>query len=257
MIDLNLTPSAVAKMFKARRLALNLTQEDVANRVSQGLNPPDRLSQQSYAAYERGKSQTSKHMMQIATALGLSWPEVSKVMNEGLGLSEPAQKTDVEHSALMLGPIEVWDDETPLDDDEVEVPLLKEIELSAGSGRVAIQEHSKAKLRFGKISLRRQGIEPANAVCVSVYGNSMEPVLPHGSTVGVDRGRTTIKDGDIYALDHNGHLRVKLLYRLPSGGVRLRSYNRDEHPDEEYTPQQINDQPLVILGRVFWYSVMR
>lgn len=259
MIDLSLKPSPTAALFKARREELKLTQQDVADRATELLPHGEKLTQQSYAAFERGKSQTSKHSMQIAKCLGIPLerltalsPETAPAVADTRGEYAP-----MEPSAIFLGPISTWDDSTPLDEDEIEVPLLKEVELSAGSGRVSIQEHSKAKLRFGSISLRRQGIEPANAVCVSVYGNSMEPVLPHGSTAGVDRGKTTIKDGDIYALSHNGHLRVKLLYRLPTGGLRLRSFNRDEHPDEEYTPDQIRDQDLTIIGRVFWYSVLR
>ena len=33
---------------------------------------------------------------------------------------------------------------------------------------------------------------------------------------------------------------------------RLRSFNRDEHPDEEYTAQDIQDQEISVIGRVFW-----
>ena len=55
------------------------------------------------------------------------------------------------------------------------------------------------KLRFGKYTLRKKNIDPASAACVTVSGNSMEPVLPDGSTVGVDTSARTIKDGDMYA----------------------------------------------------------
>lgn len=247
------SPSATARLFKARRQELDITQTQLADRVTDILPPGEYLSQQTYAAFESGKSQSSKHSPYIAKALGIL--EQYLCMDLGLGSEPPPQP--IEGNAAILGPIEAWDDDTPLDDDEVEVPLLKEVELSAGSGRVAIQAHSKAKLRFGKMTLRKQGVQPENAVCVSVYGNSMEPVLPHGSTVGVDRGKTTVKDGDIFALDHNGQLRVKILYRLPSGGMRLRSFNRDEHDDEEYGPEEIAEQNLSIIGRVFWYSVLR
>lgn len=179
-------------------------------------------------------------------------------MDEVAGASPITQPgKPVTADAVMLGPIEAWDDETPLDDDEVEIPLLKEIELSAGSGCVALQTHSRSKLRFGKMTLRRQGIDPENAICVTVSGNSMEPVLPNGSTVGVDQGRKDVKDGDIYALRHNDHLRVKMLYRLPAGGIRMRSFNRDEYPDEEYSLEKIRNEEIIVLGRVFWYSVLR
>ena len=84
----------------------------------------------------------------------------------------------------------------------------------------------------------------------------MEPVLPDGSTVGVDQGTTTVSDGKMYAIDHGGQLRVKTLYRLPGGGVRMRSFNREEHPDEEYSLGDMQEHEIVILGRVFWSSAL-
>lgn len=149
-------------------------------------------------------------------------------------------------------PISPWDDDTPVDDDEVEVPFLREVELSAGSGRTVIQESTKAKLRFGKQTLRKHSVQFDQAVCVPVHGNSMEPVLPDGSTVAINKAATAIVDGKMYALSHGGLLRVKTLYRLPGGGVRLRSFNRDEHPDEEYSAAEMLESEITVLGRVFW-----
>ena len=70
----------------------------------------------------------------------------------------------------------------------------------------------------------------------------------NGATIGVDKSATRILDGEIYALEHDGMLRVKYLYRLPAGGMRLRSFNTTEHPDEEYSAEQIETQQIRILG---------
>ncbi|PLV17732.1 LexA family transcriptional regulator [Pseudomonas guariconensis] len=154
-----------------------------------------------------------------------------------------------------LQPIEVWDDETPLGADEVELPFFKESEISAGKGsQVTLEIHGR-KLRFGKRTLRRKNIDPQAAGCVPVTGNSMEPVLPDGSTVGVDTAAVTVQDGKMYAIDHDGQLRVKLLYRIPGGGLRLRSYNDAEHPDERYDKDYV-EQHIRVIGKVFWYSVL-
>jgi phage repressor protein C with HTH and peptisase S24 domain len=160
------------------------------------------------------------------------------------------QETGLRHPDMIQ--ISVWDDETPVDDDEVEVPFLREVELSAGNGRTVIQESDRAKLRFGKFTLRKHSVQFDQAVCVPVHGNSMEPVLPDGSTVAINKGSTNIVDGKIYALSHGGQLRVKTLYRLPGGGVRMRSFNREEHPDEEYTADEMAEHGITVLGRVFW-----
>jgi phage repressor protein C with HTH and peptisase S24 domain len=60
----------------------------------------------------------------------------------------------------------------------------------------------------------------------------------------------------MYAINHGGQLRVKTLYRLPGGGVRMRSYNREEHPDEEYIAEEMIAKEIIIIGKVFWYSVL-
>lgn len=151
--------------------------------------------------------------------------------------------------------LETWDNKTPLDEDEVEVPFYMEVELSAGTGSVIQLETAGPKLRFSKSTLRRYRIDPSNAACVKVSGNSMEPVIPDGATVGIDTGNTVIKDGDMYAIDWAGALFVKTLTRRPGGGLRIRSFNMDEYPDENLTVQEA--QQVRIIGRVFWYSVLR
>jgi len=156
-----------------------------------------------------------------------------------------------------LRDISLWDDDTPVEDDEVSIPFLREVELAAGSGRFVIEESERASLRFGKRSLRHNGVQFDQAKCVTVRGNSMLPVLRDGATVGVNSGKRgigDIVDGDLYAINHNGQLRVKQLYRLPTG-IRLRSFNREEHPDEDYSFAQMQDEQITILGHVFWWGM--
>lgn len=192
--------------------------------------------------------------IELATGLESGWMDTyhpGLPTNSKAGSNQP-----VEPNATLLGGLDVWDDDTPLDEDEVYVPFLKEVELSAGQGRTVVEQSSTRKLRFGRLTLRRQNVQPSEAVCVTVDGDSMEPVLPNGSTVGVNQGCTTVVDGKMYALNHGGQLRVKLLYRLPGGGIRLRSYNREDHADEEYTPAEMIEKQILIIGKVFWYSVL-
>ena len=165
--------------------------------------------------------------------------------------------SDAEPLHPELRDICLWDDNTPVADDEVSIAFLRQVELAAGSGRFAIEESERATLRFGKRSLRHNGVEFDQAKCVTVRGDSMLPVLRDGATVGVNAGKRTIEeviDGDLYALNHNGQLRVKQLYRLASG-IRLRSFNREEFPDEDYAFADLEDEQLMILGHVFWWGM--
>lgn len=147
--------------------------------------------------------------------------------------------------------VEVWDDNTPLGEDEVYIPYYKSIELAAGAGCTTNEDYNGYKLRFSKSTLRRYGAEPKNVVSFPVYGPSMSPVIPDKSTVTVDKGHTKITDGGIYAIEHEDLFRVKMLYRLPGHRVSLRSYNKDDFPDEDVVLDKIK-----IIGRVINWSVM-
>lgn len=235
--------STLGKRIAQKREQSGLSQSELARRL--GLSPQAIQKWESEVSVPRGR-----RLDEIAGALSTS----VGFLVTGEAATEAQRK--IESNATMIGSIDVWDDDTPLDDDEVYVPFLKEVELSAGSGKTVVEQSHKQKLRFGKLTLRRQGVQPSEAVCVTVSGNSMEPVLPDKSTVGVDQGSTSVVDGKMYAIDHDGQLRVKTLYRLPGGGIRMRSFNRDEHPDEEYTAQEMAKRNIHIKGKVFWSSVL-
>lgn len=204
----------------------------------------------------KGDVKTSGKLPEIATALGLT---VEQLVSGDFGggpvtLVRETEKASESVTAYSLGHIDAWDSSTPLGEDEVELPLFREVELAAGSGCTQVQENHGAKLRFAKSTLRRKGIDQSHAACCFVSGDSMDPVLPDGSTVGVDTAAKQIVDGKMYAIDHGGLLRVKYLYRIPGGGIRIRSANRDEYPDEDLTPDQL--EHFRVIGRVFWYSVL-
>lgn len=199
-------------------------------------------------------------LLKFASILGFDPAEVSPRLVEQLSLADPARPALPRsplpaERGIVLDPIEVWDDETPLGADEVEIPFFQEVEVSAGAGSAVMLETNGRKLRFGKRTLQRKNVDPMAAGCVPVKGNSMEPVLPDGSTVGVNTEAKSVVDGKMYALDHDGLLRVKLLYRLPGGGLRLRSYNAAEYPDEHYDAPYCSEH-IRIIGQVFWYSVL-
>lgn len=156
----------------------------------------------------------------------------------------------------LLGGISPWGSDTPVEEEEVAIPLYKEIELAAGGGTFAVQHIPGRHIRLSRSTLRDAGVDPANAVAATVTGNSMERLIMDGATIGIDLGTTEVFDGEIYAIDQEGMLRVKYLYRLPGGGLRLRSENIEEHPDETYTAEQVVES-IRVIGVVFWWSTIR
>lgn len=185
-------------------------------------------------------------LVNAAKVIGVSVAWVETGEGEMAAIKQP------ESNATPLGKIEEWDNTTPLSDDDCEAPLYKEIKLSAGNGFADdIEDYNGYKLRFSRNTLRKHGINPTDVVCVMADGDSMEPVFPSGATLGIDTGSKTIRDGQIYAINHGGLLRTKILHKLPDNKVRIRSYNQAEYPDEEAS---LDD--LSVIGRVFWWSVI-
>lgn len=192
-----------------------------------------------------GVTKSPRNGLQIAKALKIS-PEW--LLNGTGDMVQPQIESNVAETGLF----DLWDRNTSLNDDEVEVPLFQEIRLAAGNGFADdIMNYNNFKLRFSRATLRRQGVHYENAVCVVADGNSMEPVIPNGATVGIDTGNKTIRDGSIYAINHGGLLRIKLLYNMPNNQIKIRSYNTDEYDDEIANLDEVS-----VIGKVFWYSVL-
>ncbi|MEG5264863.1 S24 family peptidase [Pseudomonas sp. JDS28PS106] len=137
---------------------------------------------------------------------------------------------------------------------DAEIQIFKEAASTPGSGKTVLTEAPGQKIRLPLQSLQAMGIDPKDCLCVVMVGGSMADKIQDGSLLGVDRNQTQVIDGEVYALEHGGILRVRYLYRLPNGGLRLRSHNPGEYPDELFTAQEIEQQHLKILGWVFWWS---
>lgn len=139
--------------------------------------------------------------------------------------------------------------------DELEMPIYTELQ-TQNCGRTAVSERPNHKIKLPRRVLDAMDVEQHNAICIAMVGNSMADKIQDGSLIGVDRGRVQVIDGEIYALEHDGMLRVKYLYRLPGGGLRLRSHNAGEYPDEIFSAEQIQEQHIHILGWIFWWSTL-
>ncbi len=213
---------SLAGRLKASMSRVGVTQNDVANAVG--------VSQAAVQKLTSGKSKTSSKIKEIADFLGVNriWLEFG------------------EQEDQVIGEFDTWSGNDSSSDD-VDVPFLKDTELAAGNGLMPNPDYNGFKLKFARSTLRRLGVEPSNAVCVSVKGDSMEPVLKDGSTVGVDTGRKTIVDGKMYAVSIRGLLKIKVLSQLSSTTVRIKSYNSSEYPDED-----VNIEDIEVEGWVFW-----
>ena len=230
------------ELAKARMKELDLTQDDVAEKMG--------VTQGAVAHWLGGRREPSiDKISRLLVYLGLDpvFPESGR---------EPKTSQSVEANAEYLGDMMVWDDGDPIEDDECAVPYYAEVEFAGGDGMTEVREVADRTLRFSNATLRAAGVECENAAVARVRGNSMEKLILDGAAIGFDRADTSVIDGEIYAFNHGGMLRVKYLYRLPAGAIRIRSENTDEFPDEIMTPDQYREE-IKMLGRVFWWSTVR
>ena len=153
--------------------------------------------------------------------------------------------------------IDEWDSNTPLDEDEVEIPFFKDFSFACGSGSISeAMANETRKLRMAKSTLRNLTVEKNNAIAATASGDSMSPTIKDGDTIYVDLGRKTIKDGKIFAVCIGGLFYCKRLYNLPFGGVRVVSDNSDEFPEIQLTADQIKEQDFQITGWVWQISTL-
>ena len=202
------------------------------------------VSPQTVQLWEAGKTMPRhKRIDTLAKQLGVR----SQWLIFGQGsMSESGPDEMVMHDT------EIVEDEGPLAPDEIEIPFFREVEMAAGDGRTQVIENHGCSMRFSLARLAKAGIQPHNAACATIAGSSMEPVIKDGSPIGIDKGCRHIIDGEVYALDHGGMLRVKRLYRAPLNRMRVVSDNQVEYPEEIY---MIGDPEAPrIIGRVFWWE---
>lgn len=125
-----------------------------------------------------------------------------------------------------------------------------EAELAAGDGVAnGDQDVIIETLAFRRDWLKRLGVSPANACLVKVRGDSMEPLLHDCDMVLIDRGRRTVRSGQVYALLESGAARVKRLERPDEETLVLRSDN-PSYPFEFRRGADL--EAITILGQVVW-----
>ena len=156
-------------------------------------------------------------------------------------------------NAFHLGaPRYIYDESCPLENDEIEVPFYTDNILSAGNGFVSdIQNFNNMKMRFSRTMLNQKGIGLKCLVCIVADNDSMEPAIPDGAIVGINTSNTQIKDGKLYAINHDGLLCIKILKRRPGNKILIQSYNSNSYPDEE-----VDTGAITVIGKIFWWSVL-
>ncbi len=122
-----------------------------------------------------------------------------------------------------------------------------EIEAAAGGGAVNLDEAPvKGQVWFRRDWLDRHGLDPTRCMVISVRGESMEPTLPDGCSILVDRARARRRADRIFVINSEHGLIVK---RLGKEGRRwLLVSDHEEWSDE---PWPAGAEPV---GQVVWMA---
>lgn len=123
-----------------------------------------------------------------------------------------------------------------------------ELAAAAGDGEEALDERVKGCLWFRRDWLDQHGIDPARCAVIGVRGESMEPLLPDGCSILVDRLRRRRRSGRVYVLCTGDGVVVKRLQREPGGWLLV-----SEHP--AWAPAAWTDG-TEIVGEVRWIARM-
>ena len=227
----------VGRKIKALRESEGLTQTELAEKSGVHRTTINRA--------EAGKGLGEKNLRKLLKALGVS-------LEEALGIvpGEPIVGTRALSAAsedrldaaygLLRSP-------TLGGEPIIMVPLV-EGEIAAGVP-VITEDHIIALYPvLGSHIYRRKDL-----VCIQVAGDSMEPVIPDGTIVAIDRAPVDIStlNRKVVAVRHGDGVAVKRLVRSGDHWL-LKSYNPDYEP-EVLDPKE--ERP--IIGEVVYWSVIR
>ena len=122
-----------------------------------------------------------------------------------------------------------------------------EVAAAAGGGAEIYDETVVGRLWFRRDWLERHAIDPTQCHVISVRGESMEPTLPNGCSILVDRsqGRRQRRDGNIFVMRTEDGLVVKRVSREEDGRWVIESDN----PAWEAAPWSEDTE---IIGEVRW-----
>ncbi|HCQ9698576.1 helix-turn-helix transcriptional regulator [Acinetobacter baumannii] len=219
---------------KLARKNAHMTQKDLSIKAG--------VSQATISQLESGLMNSSTHLPAIAKALDVDafWLQTGK------------EDSKQENLSRLLIPVDTWDEETPLNLDEVEIAFYKNLRLACGNGTIAeVREQDKSVLRVPRQLVDKLGVYRDKAFSALAEDDSMKPTINDGDIVFVDENRNYIKDGKVFAIEHGGLFRCKRLYNLPDGGVRIVSDNKEEYGEERLTKEQIIAQGFRVIGWIW------
>ena len=127
------------------------------------------------------------------------------------------------------------------------IGAVRELKAAAGGGAMVLDETVTARIPFRRDWLRRHSLQADLCNIIHVAGESMEPTLPDGCSILVDRSRKRRRARHIYVLITDDGLVVKRLDKDEADDWQLVS----DHPAWKPAPWLRGTE---IIGQVRWMA---
>ena len=134
----------------------------------------------------------------------------------------------------------------PADLPEVHHVGVIELAAAAGGGAADLDETVRSYVAFRRDWLSQRGLDPSQCSVIGVRGESMEPVLPAGCSILVNRAERHRRAGQVFVLRTGDGLVVKRLAQEDGRWLLL-----SEHPAWKPLPW---DRETSIIGEVRWMA---
>ncbi|WP_227430446.1 XRE family transcriptional regulator [Psychrobacter sp. I-STPA6b] len=216
---------------KARKYA-KMTQIALAKAVN--------TRQGAISDLENNRNKSSTNLVKMAIVMGVNaeWLSTGK----GEMIKETPEVLDVAE----------WEEGSPVLAQDIAIDYYSDLSFACGDGYIAeLTEDDSSKIRISRAILDEMGVIGSNAFAARAKDDSMSPRIFDGDMILVDKSRTNIKDGKIYAIEHGGLYRCKRIYQMPNGAIRLVSDNKDEFKEIVLTKKQQIDEGFRIIGWVW------
>jgi len=194
-------------------------------------------------------SPSAKHIGALSSALKTT----PQWLLDGLGTAEsPIRSTD----GIDYKPVLAWEVPEDLDPNVYVIIPHVEVRFSAGNGRTAAYEPSQCNAGSAQLLswVHKKKVSPKNLITVDIDGDSMEPRIPNGSVVILDKSINTleqVQSGRVYAIRYGDELKIKRLSKRFDGALVIDSDN-PLYKREIVEPDQL--EHIGIIGRYVSHS---
>jgi|SRR6185312_1237053 len=220
-----------------RRVRGERSQQAVADAVG--------VTRATISQWERGDTRPenigNEKMQRAVNALGTT----AEYLLTGKG--QPGRAPVV----VQVGGVQGVDDEFDYDARTGVTFPVYDMDVSAGPGRLIAEfVETRKKLYFHRSWMKEIGAKETELKIVKVRGESMQPTLHDDDDIVIHLGKTRIRDGKVFAVAYAGEARVKRLYQMAGGKLRVVSDNPDKvrYPDEIIEGEALND--ILVIGQV-------